>query len=131
MKRVRRTSAPTKQPRGDRTPTQSAVTIIGSVYDPELFGPWFKRRESWAAWFVFLRALFALPMSAAELEIFQKHTGRTEPSPEPATEAWLVCGRRSGKSFILALVAVYLSVFRGLETFPHARRACHRCHHRQ
>jgi hypothetical protein len=27
-------------------------------------------------------------------------------------EAWLICGRRAGKSFILALVAVYLAIFR-------------------
>jgi hypothetical protein len=30
----------------------------------------------------------------------------------PFREAWLICGRRAGKSFILALVAVFLSVFR-------------------
>ena len=27
-------------------------------------------------------------------------------------EAWLVFGRRAGKSFILALIAVYLAIFR-------------------
>jgi hypothetical protein len=26
--------------------------------------------------------------------------------------AWLICGRRAGKSFILALIAVYLAIFR-------------------
>ena len=31
---------------------------------------------------------------------------------EPLSEAWLICGRRSGKSFILALVAVFLALFK-------------------
>ena len=31
---------------------------------------------------------------------------------EPATEAWMVVGRRGGKNFILALIAVYLAAFR-------------------
>ncbi len=30
----------------------------------------------------------------------------------PAREAWLVCGRRAGKSFVLALVAVFLAGFK-------------------
>ena len=36
---------------------------------------------------------------------------RTLPT-QPVREAWLVCGRRAGKSFFVALVAVYLSCFR-------------------
>jgi phage terminase large subunit-like protein len=40
-------------------------------------------------------------------------TGLQEP-PEGRSfnEAWLVCGRRAGKSFILALIAVYIACFR-------------------
>ena len=34
------------------------------------------------------------------------------PDPAGYLEAWLICGRRSGKSFILALIAAYLAVFR-------------------
>ncbi len=60
---------------------------------------------------LFLKALFALPMSAAELQTFRECTGRDEP-PVQVTEGWLVCGRRAGKSFILALTAVYLAIFR-------------------
>jgi phage terminase large subunit-like protein len=39
-------------------------------------------------------------------------TGRAKPPAEPPTEAWLVIGRRGGKSFILALIAVYLACFK-------------------
>jgi hypothetical protein len=36
---------------------------------------------------------------------------------QPFREAWLVCGRRSGKSFIMALIAVYLGCFRNYKPF--------------
>jgi hypothetical protein len=50
-------------------------------------------------------------MTDAEREIFHACTGRTEAPTAPASEGWLVCGRRGGKSFIMALVAVYLACF--------------------
>jgi hypothetical protein len=50
---------------------------------------------SWFAWRVFLRALFALPLDAAELEVFRRFTGRAAPPPE-VREAWCVVGRRGG-----------------------------------
>jgi hypothetical protein len=88
--------------------------------DPQLFAPWFKKRwlraDSWATWRVFLKALYALPMDGAELETFCRHTGRTRPPTEPFEKCWLICGRRSGKSRIAALVASYNSVFRQYET---------------
>jgi hypothetical protein len=43
---------------------------------------------------------------------FRECTGRAEPPAGGFDEAWLVCGRRAGKSFILALIACYLAVFR-------------------
>jgi hypothetical protein len=85
---------------------------MGAVRDVKLFEPWFRNRETWASWFAFLGAMFALPMSAEELAIYQQCTGRTNPPPTPVTEAWLACGRRAGKSFVLAAVAVYLAAFR-------------------
>jgi len=52
-----------------------------------------------------------LPMTAAELEVYGRFTGRTKPPENPPEEAWLVIGRRGGKSFVSALVAVFLAVF--------------------
>src|SRR5450759_2836087 len=89
-----------------------AVTIIDAINDKHLFAPWFKDRATWAAWLVFLAALFALPMSDEQLETYRRCTGRTTVPSSPAREGWLICGRRAGKSFILALIAVYLSCFR-------------------
>jgi hypothetical protein len=86
-------------------------SIIDAIDDPLLFQPWFKDRSTWAAWFVFLRCLFGLKLADHELALFQECTGRSEPPSVPATEGWLVCGRRSGKSFMLALCSVYLACF--------------------
>lgn len=87
------------------------MNIIQAVDDPKLFAPWFERGD-WSAWHAFLRALFALPMDDDALDIFQRHTGRTSVPAAPFNEAWLVIGRRGGKSFTMALVAVYLATFR-------------------
>jgi hypothetical protein len=92
-------------------PHRHRVTILDAADDRNLFAPWFKNKASWAAWFTFLRALFALPLTAEQLALYRECTGRTEPPTAPATEGWLICGRRSGKSFMLALCAVYLACF--------------------
>jgi hypothetical protein len=91
--------------------TKAPVTILDAIKDKHLFAPWFKDPATWAAWRAFLTALFALRMTPEQLAIYQQCTGRDQPPTAPATEAWLVCGRRSGKSFILALVATFLACF--------------------
>ena len=57
-------------------------------------------------------ALFALPMDEAELATFKECTGCDTPPTTPRNEAWLICGRRAGKSFTLALIAVFLGTFK-------------------
>ena len=91
---------------------RAAITILDAIADKALFAPWFKKEATWKARFVFLSALCALPMTEEQLAVYRACTGRTEPPTTPATEACrLVCGRRAGKSFILALIAVYLACF--------------------
>jgi hypothetical protein len=86
-------------------------TILDAIGDGLLFRPWFKRPKTWRSWFVFLRALFALPLKPEQLALYRECTGRSEAPSKPASESWLICGRRSGKSFTLALTAVYLAAF--------------------
>jgi hypothetical protein len=90
--------------------------IVEAMDDPLLFGPWFAKRwfksDSWGSWRVFLKALYGLPMTSAEVEIYQRHTGRTIAPTEPFTKAWLVCGRRSGKSRVASLIGSYNSAFK-------------------
>src|SRR5215467_4068179 len=88
------------------------MNILEAMRDPNLFAPWFLRDPTtWAAWRAFLASLFALKMTDDQFAIFKECTGRSQPPQQPATEAWLVCGRRAGKSFILALCAVFLACF--------------------
>ncbi len=87
------------------------MNILDAMSDRKLFAPHFKG-DTWGAWRTFLAALFALPMGDADLETYQHHTGRTTPPAMPFLEATLVCGRRGGKSRVLALIATYLATFR-------------------
>ena len=90
----------------------AGVNILQAISDPAIFAPAFRDTRSWQAWFVFLAALFGLPLKPEQLAIYQQCTKRTEPRTKPSHEAWLVIGRRGGKSFVLALIAVFLSCFR-------------------
>jgi hypothetical protein len=90
----------------------AAITVADAIADPSLFGPWFRDRDTWRAWMAFLAALFGLPMTADQMGIFTECTGRARAPSAPSREAWLACGRRAGKSFILALTAVFLACFR-------------------
>jgi hypothetical protein len=92
-------------------PKPARLTILDVCSDPDLFGPWFKNRQTWAAWFCFLKVLYGLPLDETELAVFRECTGRTTPSPLGYLIASLVIGRRGGKSLILALIAAYLAAF--------------------
>lgn len=89
-----------------------SVNILSAIDDANLFGPWFKDHDTWAAWRAFLCALFGLPMTPEQLAVYRQCTGRTEPPKTPLTEAWVLVGRRGGKSFTEALIAVFLATFR-------------------
>jgi hypothetical protein len=96
--------------------TSAAIDIIEAATDPELFKSWFRdptNRDptTWRAWFVFLRSMFGLPMSEDDWALFRQCTGREDRPAGGFTEAWLVVGRRGGKSIMLALIAVFLACF--------------------
>lgn len=88
------------------------MNLLQAMRDEKLFARWFRDEATWAAWRAFVAAVFGLPLSAAEAEVYRACTGRQEAPQEPFAEAWLVCGRRAGKSFVLALIAVFLACFR-------------------
>src|SRR5262249_51293289 len=102
------------------------MTLPAAMEDPKLFADWFKPSESWATWRVLLRAIFGLPMSAADLEVFKRLTGRSAAPSQAAREAWLVVGRRGGKSRIASLIAVFLALLSRLFEAAGPRRACGR-----
>jgi hypothetical protein len=86
------------------------MNILSALRDSKVFAPFF-RGPSWDAWRAFLATLFAIPMTAEQLALYQQHTGRSAPPTTPFHEAWLVIGRRGGKSFVLATIAVFLACF--------------------
>lgn len=85
--------------------------ISDAVLNPELFAPHFDPAGSWRSWYIFLKALFGLALSPEELPFFVECTQRAAAPTARAREAWLVVGRRGGKSFVLALIAVFLACF--------------------
>jgi hypothetical protein len=93
------------------------VNILQAIADPQVFGHAFKDKRTWAAWQTFLAALFGLPMTPGQLVTYQRCTGRTESPTGPLYEAWLVVGRRGGKSFMLAVTAVFLAAFKDWKPF--------------
>jgi hypothetical protein len=88
------------------------MNIVDAINDPNLFGRWFKNEDSWSAWLAFLSALFGLPMSEEQTAIFVQCTGRKLAPVTAYGEATLIIGRRGGKSFVLAVIAVFLACFR-------------------
>ncbi len=74
--------------------------------------------ESWSRWRAILKATFGESMSKADLETFEELTGRKTAPDKPVRELWCVCGRRSGKSMISALVAVFLATCRQYKLAP-------------
>jgi hypothetical protein len=93
------------------------VDIVTAMESPELFGRWFRKskflgRDTWGAWRVFLKALFALPMTDAERVKYERHTGRSDVSAAAYREACLLVGRRGGKSRIAAFIGSYLAAFK-------------------
>jgi hypothetical protein len=86
------------------------LNILDAIAAPDIFSPWF-RSGTWDTWVSFYCALFGLAMTPDQLALFQQCTGRSVAPTVPVREGWLVCGRRAGKSFALALVAVFLAAF--------------------
>jgi hypothetical protein len=52
------------------------MNIITAIHDKHLFKPLFRDLKTWSSWIVFLKALFALPMTGEELALYQQCTGR-------------------------------------------------------
>lgn len=93
--------------------------IIEAIKNPKLFGllPRFRKLDTWAAWLVVLKAIFGLPMTADDLAVFNRHTGRTSPPPSGSKETYLIIGRRGGKSFISALITCFIACFIDFKPF--------------
>ena len=88
------------------------MDIIKEFEDRKTFGKLIKDQKTWFNWKICLKAIFALPMTAKELKIYRKRTGRKRAPSKPFKEAFLIIGRRGGKSFISAIILCFLALFR-------------------
>lgn len=61
---------------------------------------------TWEPWRSVLRTSLGLPYSGQDLLFFRAHTGRQTPPAATVSEAWVVAGRRGGKSRVSALVGL-------------------------
>lgn len=93
------------------------MNIIEALKDKKLLGQFIENEDSWEAWFTFLKAFFALEPNRKDRRFYKKCTGRKWPT-NPALEAWLIIGTRGGKSFITALMATFLAVFKKYNLSP-------------
>lgn len=89
---------------------KAVPTILEAMADPDLFGPMFAG-PSWDAWRAVLAGLFALPMDEDTATTFTTLTQRDSPPTTPCKEAWIIAGRRSGKTHVAGLIASYVAAF--------------------
>ena len=80
--------------------------------DPQLFGSMLTG-VSWASWMSCAAAIFGITdgLTPTAQQFIQRCLGRKQIPSAPAVEAWLVIGRRGGKSRFAALVAIFLACF--------------------
>ena len=87
------------------------ISIVQAIHDPKLFGSLFDSLDTWNAWLVWLKAVFGLPMTDPDLELYRQCTNRTDPPNRGVKEAYAIVGRRGGKSRIVSVAAVYIACF--------------------
>ena len=110
------TTARSKAPQ--RPPKQPGVTsIVEALDDPRILGAALKDPETFFAWRTAMKALFGLPMNEEEYALYRACTGRSDLPTKAFAVLWLIVGRRAGKSFFMALTAVYLAIFRDWRRF--------------
>ncbi len=96
-------------------PAGPAPDIVEFCTDAQLLG-----LSLSAAQETLLRAAYALPLSAAQFELFRQCTGRAGPPAEPVQEVTVIAGARSGKdSRVAAPVVCWEAIFGGHEARLH------------
>ena len=89
------------------------ISILDAMRDPALFGQSFPE-PAWHGWAACAAALFGLSgtLSTEDRRFIEGCLGGRAVPTTPAREAWLIIGRRGGKSRFAALVAIFFACFR-------------------
>src|ERR1700683_2146045 len=93
------------------TKPKAAVTMRAALEDPRLLGS-ILGGDSWRAWRVLLTAIMGEALTDDERAVFVSLTGRDKEPLELVDEFWGIVGRRGGKSRAMAVLSVFLAVFR-------------------
>jgi hypothetical protein len=83
--------------------------IERAVRDAKLFGAGLGDGASWQTWLTVLKASFGGSLDQSDLETFAKVAGGRAPPSRRVRELWAICGRRSGKSRMAALVSGFVA----------------------
>ena len=93
------------------------MNIVEAIKDERFFRPIFKDLATWQNWLVLLKAYFGLEMTPDEFAVYQKYTGRPDVPKKEFGELWIAAGRRSGKSLMSSVIAVFLALFHNFQQY--------------
>lgn len=94
------------------------MNIIKALHSEEIFKPLFKDIETWQSWEVYLKALFGLPIEdPKDRRLLRDCTGLKRSPVKPSRSSFVICGRRSGKTFTMSVISVFLSIFKDWSKF--------------
>ena len=100
---------------------QSGRTAFQQSWKPSttriLLGHAIRDLTTFSTWLVVFAAIFGLPMTAAQKAVYREFTGRTDYPKKPFRRALLLCGRRGGKSWAMALIGTYIACFRDFSQY--------------
>jgi Terminase large subunit, T4likevirus-type, N-terminal len=89
--------------------------------DPRLLASQLGDIGTWLTWFAIFKAAFVIPLGPEEREVFNAIAGNRPLPKKRIRELWVCAGRRSGKSRMAALLAVYFSLFQQYRLSPGER----------
>lgn len=91
---------------------KQSLDLIEAISSDSGLGTYFDDKETWSSWIVFFKALMgSQDFDGDELRLLQACTGLEQALTEQIKEAYMICGRRSGKSTICALLSVFYAVW--------------------
>ena len=94
------------------------MNLIKALHSGDVFKPLFKDIETWRAWEAYLKALFGLPIEdRKDRALFKDCTGLKRSPATQFNESFVIAGRRSGKSYISAVISVFLAAFKDWTPF--------------
>jgi hypothetical protein len=84
------------------------IAMRAALAERDLFGE-ILVGDSWAVWRVLLIAICGEKLTDGERAVFRELTGREREPLTLVDEAWMICGRRSGKTRAAAVLASYIA----------------------